>query len=93
MTVRIDPVPEGDSYVLVSENWYPDWRATVDGRPAAVLRGDYTFVTVPVPRGTREVRLTMDRTVYRRGVTATMASLGAILLWLVIPGVLRRRST
>jgi hypothetical protein len=93
MTVRIDPAPEGDSYVLVSENWYPDWRATVDGRPAAVLRGDYAFVTVPVPRGTREVRLTMDRTVYRRGVTATMASLGAILLWLVIPGVLRRRST
>jgi hypothetical protein len=62
------------------------------GRPAAVLRGDYTFLTVPVPRGAHEVRLTMDRAVYRRGVTATFASLGAILLWLVIPGLLRRRS-
>ena len=91
MTVRLAPAPEADSYLLVSENWYPDWQATVDGRPAEVLRGDYTFITVGVPRGAREVRLAVHSHSYRAGRLVSAGSLGLIWLWLVVPAVLRRR--
>ena len=91
MTVRMDPAPDRDGYLLVSENWYPDWRAEVDGREAAVLRGDYTFLTVPVPQGAREVRLTTRSTAYRRGEMVTFASFAAVLVWLFLPMALRRR--
>src|SRR5439155_263987 len=40
MTIALDPAPPQPSYVLVAENWYPDWRATVDGASARVIRGD-----------------------------------------------------
>jgi hypothetical protein len=91
MTVGLDPAPERDGYLLVSENWYPDWRAQVDGRDALVLRGDYTFLTVPVPAGSREVVLTTRSSAYRRGELVSFASLAAILFWLALPLALRRR--
>jgi len=91
MTVRMDPVPGTDSYLLVSENWYPDWQATVDGRTVVPLRGDFTFLAVPVPRGSREVKLAVRSTAYRRGAAVSLASLGAILAWLLLPALSRRR--
>ncbi|HVO35247.1 MAG TPA: hypothetical protein VMT21_06770 [Gemmatimonadales bacterium] len=91
MTVHLDPAPEHDAYLVVAENWYPDWHATVDGRPAQVLRGQHTLITVPVPRGAREVRLAFASRSYVHGKGITLASLGAAFLWLLVPLVLRRR--
>jgi hypothetical protein len=91
MTIRVDPVPDRDSYLLVSENWYPNWHATVDGHAALALRGDQTFLSVPLPRGAREVRLTYASASYRTGKGITLASLAAVLLALALPAALRRR--
>ncbi len=91
MTVRLDPVPEHDAYVVVSENWYPDWHATVDGHDAAVLRGQYTLLTVPVPRGARLVRLRFASRSYQVGKGVTLASLAGIVILLGLPLALRRR--
>ena len=91
MTVRLDPPPGHDAYLVVAENWYPDWHATVDGRPAQVLRGQHTLITVPVPQGAREVKLWFASRSYVRGKGISLASLGLAFLWLVVPPVLRRR--
>ncbi len=43
--------------LLVTNNYLPYWRATIDGAEAPVLRADYTFQAIPVPAGTHEVSL------------------------------------
>jgi hypothetical protein len=91
MTLRLDPAPEHDAYVVVSENWYTDWHATVDGRVAPVLRGQYSLLTVPVPGGARVVQLEFSSRSYRVGKAVSLASLAAILLALGLPLVLKRR--
>jgi uncharacterized membrane protein YfhO len=91
MTVRLDPAPETDSYLVVSENWYPDWRAEVDGHPATVLRGNQTLLTVPLPRGARIVQLRFESASYRTGKGITLASLALVLLALLLPSALKRR--
>ncbi len=90
MTVRVDPAPPADSWLLVSENWYPDWRATVDGQATTPLRGDGTFLSVPLPRGAHEVRFIFARDVYNRGRLMTLLSLAAIAAWFAVPPLLRR---
>ena len=91
MTIALDPAPPAPSYVLVAENWYPDWRATVDERPVTVLRGDHTLITVPVPAGARTVALEFRSAQYGRGKQLSLASLGLVLLAFVAPAALRRR--
>lgn len=94
MSIRLDPAPAAPSFVVISENWYPEWRAAVDGQPATLLRGNYTFLTVPVAAGAREVSLTYSRDVYNKGRLMTLlASLGAVC-WTLVPlglGLRRRR--
>ncbi|PYP32439.1 MAG: hypothetical protein DMD49_05895, partial [Gemmatimonadetes bacterium] len=75
MTVALDPAPPAPSYLLIAENWYPDWRAQADGRPAPVVRGDYSLLVVPIAAGTRAVELSFHSSAYERGRFITLLSL------------------
>ena len=66
-------------YLLVSETWYKDWRAEVDGRPAPVLRGDHALITVALPPGAREVALEFASPEYARGKLISLVALLAIV--------------
>jgi hypothetical protein len=90
MTIALEPPPPDSSYLVVAENWYPDWRATVDGSPAIVLRGNWTLITVRVPPGARQVDLTFISDAYRRGKLLTWVSL-VLTLGLIVTPVISRR--
>ena len=92
MTVTLDPAPTQPSYLLIAENWYPDWQATSDGRPAQVLRGDYTLITVALPAGAKVVELAFRSKLYEVGRTLTVGSLAGLLIALLAAVVLPRRA-
>lgn len=92
MTIALDPAPPSASYLLVSENWYVDWRATVDSARAQVLRGDNSLITIPVAAGARRVELTYRSATYERGKLIAFVSLAVLLATLVGPVIQRRRS-
>src|SRR5260221_2535054 len=50
------PAPEG-STLVVSENFYPGWRALVDGKAGNAFRADFNLIGVPLPAGARTVGL------------------------------------
>jgi hypothetical protein len=41
--------------LVLSDNWYKDWHATVDGKHAEILRTNHAFRGVVVPQGTHTV--------------------------------------
>jgi hypothetical protein len=84
-----DPRP---LYLLVAENWYRDWHAEVDGKPAPVVRGDHTLITVPLPPGARDVRLVFASDAYRRGRWITWLALLLIAGLIAWPAVRWRRA-
>jgi hypothetical protein len=81
IAITLDPAPPASSYLLIAENWYPDWHATVDGESAPVLRGDHTFLTVPVTAGSKRVELAFASRDYARGRLVTWASLLLLAAW------------
>jgi hypothetical protein len=83
MTLVLDaPAPAGAALV-VSENYYPGWKATVNGQPAKVGRADFTLIGVELPTGARTVELSFDSAPYHTGKTVTLAALAlSALLWL-----------
>ena len=83
MTVTLDPAPPKPSYLVVAENWYPDWQVAIDGHAGQLLRGDYSLITVPLPAGARTVDLTFHSRLYEIGKAITLASLALLLIALV----------
>jgi len=82
--VQIDlsaPAPAGASLV-VSENFYPGWNVTVDGKPARTGRVDYTFIGVELPAGARSVELNFTSPTYQRGKAMTWFAIALGLLML-----------
>ncbi|HEX9165502.1 MAG TPA: hypothetical protein VF862_06300 [Gemmatimonadales bacterium] len=91
MTIGLLAQAPAESYLLVSENWYPDWTATVDGRAVTPLRGQGALLTVPLPAGAREVELTFESAAYSRGRLVSLLSALVALGLLAGPLVARRR--
>jgi hypothetical protein len=77
------PAPEGAA-LMVSENWYPGWTATVDGKATPVGKADVTFIGVPLEAGATTIELRFTNPPYETGKLVTW---GAIALALLLAGV------
>jgi hypothetical protein len=76
--------------LVVTDNYYPAWKATVGGKPAAVFRADYTFRGVVVPAGTTDVEMYYS-TDHMRFAAITSVVLMLLLLGACIGGIVRPR--
>ncbi len=80
--VVIDAVAPRGGWLLLSDTWYPGWKATVDGRPAPLLRANVAHRAVPLPPGDHRVVFS-----FRPASTARGFALSAAGLTLLIGGV------
>ena len=73
-----------DELAVFSEVYYPDgWQITIDGKPAQMVRANYTLRALPIPAGSSVVEFHFDPTSIK--VTDGIAY-GAILLMLLTGG-------
>jgi hypothetical protein len=78
--VRLDAELSQDGYVVLLDAWDPGWRASVDGRPAPVLRANVAFRAVPVPAGRHRVELAYRPAEVKAGVALSLLTLAAAAL-------------
>lgn len=81
--------------LVITDNWYGAWKATVDGAPAPVLRADYSFRGIPVPAGQHVVALRYESRMLATAAEISVAVLGllallALVSWLRPNGWLAR---
>jgi uncharacterized membrane protein YfhO len=48
---------EEDGFVVISDQYYPGWEATVNGTPTPILRANYAFKALRVPAGSSDIVL------------------------------------
>jgi uncharacterized membrane protein YfhO len=56
--IEIEADAPGGGFVVLNDVWHPWWRATVDGKPADILKANVVFRAVVVPPGQHAVRFT-----------------------------------
>ncbi|NLW50329.1 MAG: YfhO family protein [Candidatus Brocadiaceae bacterium] len=76
-------------YVVLADQHYPGWTATVDGRPAALLRANVAVKAVRLPPGRHEVVLEFRPRSFRVGLLATLGGL-VVLTACALLGLRRR---
>ncbi|MBI2598912.1 YfhO family protein [Candidatus Curtissbacteria bacterium] len=61
--------------LFLSDNFYPGWKAEVDGDETEILRADYTFRAVPLIAGEHTVRFYFDPISFKLGAIISLVSL------------------
>ena len=82
MELEVDAQSRG--LLVLSENYYPGWRATIDGQSAPIYRVDSGLRGLVVPRGhSRVVLRYAPASVYWGGLLTSVAFLGTLVaVWL-----------
>jgi len=72
-------------HLVLTDAWYPGWRATVDGESVAVERADILFRAVPIDKGTHDVVFTFRPISLQVGVAITVVTF-LVLLSVTVAG-------
>lgn len=91
--VRIElgaPAPKG-SALMVSENWYPGWTATADGKPTPIGKAAVSLMGVALPEGARAIELAFHNSAYATGKRVTFAAIAVAILMLAAGALVDRR--
>jgi len=65
----------GPGILVLSENWFPGWQATVDGESTPVLRADHTLRAIALSGGVHDVEMEFRPTMVRAGFALSLVSL------------------
>ena len=85
------PAPAG-SALIVSENYYPGWSATADGKPVPVWRADMSLMGIELPTGAQRLEFNFASKPYETGKLITlMALLLSLGAWIAGAALSRRR--
>jgi hypothetical protein len=67
------------AFLFLSEVYYPGWKAFIDGHATRILRGNYLFRVLEVPKGRHEVYLEFDPWTIKAGTAITLLTLLLLL--------------
>ena len=73
--------------LVLSEVYYPAWKAYVDGEPAEVYATDQLLRSVPIPEGEHEVELRYESEALEAGITISMVACAVLVVLAFAAGV------
>jgi len=76
--------------LVVGEVYYPDWKATVDGQPAEVLKANHVLRAVALTAGKHEVVFKYDSSVVKEGATVSIVTFIVTLVACLVAALSRR---
>lgn len=89
--VELSTPAEAGNILMVSENFYPGWRARVDGRDVDPVRADFVLIGVPLVQGARQVELFFESDTYATGKVITLVAVMLAVALLVLGALVERR--
>jgi hypothetical protein len=89
--ITIQASAEAPGYLILSDAWYPGWKATVDGAPVDIERANVHFRGVYLEPGTHTVRFVYRPVSYSIGLEISIATLVGIVIAAVGCGIRHSR--
>jgi hypothetical protein len=80
----IDAYSPRDAVLLLSDTYFPGWRAEVDGAETPIQRADISLRAIALPEGHHTVRFVYHPASLYRAVPVSLAALCALVAWIGI---------
>lgn len=65
---------KNEGYLVLSDSFYPGWRAQIDQKPVEILPANYLFRAVEMPAGKHEVRFFYAPEIFKIGLFISVAT-------------------
>jgi hypothetical protein len=78
--VTFDAHATSDGFLVMSDTFYPGWRAEVDGKPAKVVRANFALRGVCLPAGNHRVVFIFDPVTLKVGVILSIMGLAIVIV-------------
>ncbi len=75
---------KNDGVLVLSDSYYPGWKATIDGKKTEILRANYLFRAVELSPGKHVVRFYYEPLYFKIGAIISGLTVIAVLIFLVI---------
>jgi len=83
--ISFDVTTEEPGILCISEIWYPDWKAYVDGEETEIFQAYNSFRAIDVPSGSHKIKLVYDSSEYSTGkLISIITILLSIIGWFVL---------
>jgi hypothetical protein len=80
--VELQTRTTGGAFLILSDVFYPGWKASIDGKPTPIFPSNYIQRGVKVPAGDHLIRFEYDPLSFRLGVGLTTATFFGCAYWL-----------
>ena len=74
LNVEVEAAPSAPAYLVLTDSYNPDWRVTVNGKPALLLRANQMFRAVALPAGRHRVAFRYRPMSLAWGAAVTLAT-------------------
>jgi hypothetical protein len=80
-------------FLATSENHYPGWKATVDGKPQPLYYTNVAFRGLPLPAGSHTVEMRFDPPILRYSAAVSLLAWSVLIVFLIRSARSRRGET
>jgi hypothetical protein len=92
-TVTIRAASPVDSWLILSDTFYPGWRASLDGQPLEIQVANQTFRAVKFPAGTHQVEFNYEPASVKLGASISLISLLILTLGVIVTRFSNRKGS
>ena len=80
--IEFEVEAEDPALVVIAQSFYHPWKAAIDGKRVEVLKANYAFQALPVPKGRHAVLMVYeDRNFFRGFVISALTASGCMAYW------------
>jgi len=79
--IELEAITPAEGYLVLSEVYYPGWKAYVDGQEERVLRTNFAFRAIYLQPGSHRVRLVFDPLSWRVGLGVSLITWLGLAAW------------
>ncbi len=90
-TIHLTVQTKRPGFVVLSEIYYPHWKAKVDGQEAPLYRANYALRAIPVEAGTHTIECYYQSPAFIRGLGVSLGSLAVLAAALIGPAIISRQ--
>jgi hypothetical protein len=82
-TVDLTVTSDGNELLVLTDNYYPGWKAFVDGKETSIYRANYTFRAIVVSQGQHKIHFVYNPGSVRvGGIVSIVSGLSVLLLFI-----------